>query len=159
MLNIAKAVLTPYTTAQMYALVSDIASYKNYLPWCPNSQILQAATENCVVARVDISYLKVKAHFTTRNINSHNSRIDMDLVDGPFKHLKGQWIFTPLGETGSKIEFRLEYKFSNIIIEKIIGTVFELVIKNIVDNFVKKAREIYKPQHILPQQPNQEQPK
>ncbi len=143
MITISKSVITPYTPAQMYALVSDIANYKDYLPWCPSSQIIKS-DGSVVVARVDISYLKVKAHFTTENVNIPNQRIDMDLVDGPFKHFKGHWIFTALGETGCKVEFKLDYKFNNIIIEKVIGAVFEFVIKNIVDSFVKKAHEIYR---------------
>lgn len=143
MLNITKSVITPYTPAQMYALVSDIPNYKNYLPWCPSSQVI-SSDDNKIVARVDIAYLKVKAHFTTENLNTLNQRIDMSLVDGPFKHLKGHWLFTPLGDSGCKVEFKLDYKFSNIIIQKLIGTVFELVIKNIVDSFVKKAHEIYR---------------
>jgi ribosome-associated toxin RatA of RatAB toxin-antitoxin module len=142
MLTVSKTVITPYTPAQMYALVSDIENYPNYLPWCASSTVL-SQDGNRVVGRVDIAYLKVKAHFTTENINTPNQRIDLNLVDGPFKHLKGHWIFTPLGASGCKVEFRLDYKFSNIIIEKIIGAVFEFVIKNIVDAFVKKAREIY----------------
>jgi len=143
MLTISKSVITPYTPAQMYALVSDVANYKNYLPWCPSSEVLKT-DGNKIVGRVDISYLKVKAHFTTENINTLNERIDMNLVDGPFKHLQGHWKFTPLGENGCKVEFKLDYKFSNFIIEKVIGTVFEIVIKSIVDSFVKKAHEIYR---------------
>ncbi|MBX9867182.1 MAG: type II toxin-antitoxin system RatA family toxin [Burkholderiales bacterium] len=143
MLNISKSVITPFTPAQMYALVSDIENYKNYLPWCPSSQVLKR-DGNKITGRVDISYLKVKAHFTTENINCENQRIDLSLVDGPFKHLKGHWLFTPLGTTGCKIEFKLDYAFSNFIIQKVIGTVFEMVIKNIVDSFVKKAHEIYR---------------
>jgi ribosome-associated toxin RatA of RatAB toxin-antitoxin module len=143
MLNISKSVITPFTPAQMYALVSDIENYKNYLPWCPSSQVLKREG-NKITGRVDISYLKVKAHFTTENINCENQRIDLSLVDGPFKHLKGHWLFTPLGTTGCKIEFKLNYAFSNFIIQKVIGTVFEMVIKNIVDSFVKKAHEIYR---------------
>jgi ribosome-associated toxin RatA of RatAB toxin-antitoxin module len=143
MLTITKSVITPYTPTQMYALVSDVANYKNYLPWCPSSEVLKTG-ENKVVGRVDISYLKVKAHFTTENTNISNERIDMNLVDGPFKHLQGHWKFIPLGENGCKIEFKLDYKFSNFIIEKVIGTVFEIVIKSIVDSFVKKAHEIYR---------------
>lgn len=142
MLNIRKSVITPHTPAQMYALVSDIEHYPQYLPWCPSSKVI-SRNDNIVVGKVDISYLKVKAHFTTANTNFENQRIEMNLVDGPFKHLKGYWNFIPLGEQGCKIEFSLDYTFSNFIIEKVIGTVFEIVIKNIVDAFIKKAHEIY----------------
>lgn len=147
MLSIHKSVITPYTCEQMYALVSDIEHYPQYLPWCPSSKVINQ-NGNIVTGRVDISYLKVKAHFTTRNTNYLNERIEVDLVDGPFKHLKGYWNFVPLGTHGCKIEFKLDYKFSNFIIEKVIGAVFELVIKNIVDAFVKKAHQIYKPEAL-----------
>ncbi len=143
MLNIKKSVITPFTCEQMFALVSDIENYKHYLPWCPSSKVLQH-DGNTIVGRADISYLKVSTHFTTKNINQPCSRIDMSLVDGPFKQLAGFWQFTPLGEHGCKIEFNLNYQFNNIIIEKVIGKVFEFVIKNIVDAFIKKAHEIYK---------------
>ena len=142
MLNITKTVIAPYTPAQMYALVSDIENYRQYLPWCSSSKILQQA-ENQVIGRVDIAYLKVTTHFTTANLYSPNERIEMSLVDGPFKHLKGQWLFHPLGTKGCKIEFQLEYKFSNIFLEKLIGPVFEFVIKSIVEAFIKKAQQIY----------------
>jgi ribosome-associated toxin RatA of RatAB toxin-antitoxin module len=143
MLKINKSVITPFSCEQMFNLVSDIENYKHYLPWCPSSKVLQN-NGNETIGRVDISYLKVSTHFTTKNINTLHSRIDMSLVDGPFKELHGYWQFTPLGESGCKIEFNLNYQFNNIIIEKVIGKVFEIVIKSIVDAFVKKAHEIYK---------------
>lgn len=142
MTNINKSVIVPYTTAQMFALISDIQNYHHYLPWCPSSQVL-STNDNITVGRVDIEYLKVKTHFTTRNINIQNEKIEMQLVDGPFKRLHGNWQFTPLGDKGCKITFTLDYQFSSFIIEKVIGAVFEMVIKNIVDAFVKKAHEVY----------------
>jgi ribosome-associated toxin RatA of RatAB toxin-antitoxin module len=143
MLKINRSIITSHTAEQMYNLVADIENYKNYLPWCPNSQIIKLIDKETLVARVDISYLKVKAHFSTLNHYTANTRIDMDLVDGPFKHLQGHWNFMPLGELGCKVSFNLEYKFSNIILEKLIGSVFEIIIKNIIDRFVLKAHEIY----------------
>ena len=143
MLKIQKSVITPFTAEQMYNLVSDIENYKHYLPWCPASKVI-SKDANVTVGRVDISYLKVSTSFTTKNINTPCTRIDLSLVDGPFKQLSGFWQFTQIGEKGCKIEFNLSYQFNNFIIEKVIGKVFEFVIKNIVDSFVKKANEIYR---------------
>ena len=141
-MQVKKSIIVPYTPAQMYALVSDIEHYPNYLPWCPKT-IIKDQTETNVVASIYIEYLKVKTHFTTQNNNIINERIDMHLVDGPFKELVGIWIFIPLGADGCKIEFNLQYKFSNIFLEKIIGPVFEYISKNIVDCFVKQAKIKY----------------
>ncbi|MCC2645350.1 MAG: ubiquinone-binding protein [Burkholderiales bacterium] len=142
MIEIKKSVLVPYSPDKMYNLVTDIKNYPKYLPWCSNSAI-KAQIDNTVTARVDIEYLMVKTHFTTKNTNYPYEKIDMQLVDGPFKYFAGSWNFTPLGDNGCKIEFCLNYKFSNFFIEKIIGPVFSYISKNIVDCFIKEAHKLY----------------
>ena len=139
---VKKSIIVPHTPAQMYSLVSDIAHYPDYLPWCPKT-VIKDQTETNVVASVYIEYLKIKTHFTTQNVYVLDKSINMYLVDGPFKELVGTWLFTPLGNDCCKIDFRLQYKFSNIVIEKLIGPVFEFVSKNIVDCFVKQAKKQY----------------
>ena len=141
-MQFTKNIIVPHTPAQMYALVADIEHYPDYLPWCPKT-IIKDRTETNVIASVYIEYLKVKTQFTTQNINTINESINMHLVDGPFKELIGEWIFRPLGTDGCKISFNLQYKFSNAILEKLIGPMFEYVSKNIVDCFVKQAKIQY----------------
>ncbi|MBY0379632.1 MAG: type II toxin-antitoxin system RatA family toxin, partial [Burkholderiales bacterium] len=95
--------------------------------------------DNIVVGAIYLEYLKIKTHFVTKNINTPHSKIEMQLVEGPFHDFNGLWLFTPLGESGCRIDFSLKYKFANSIIEKVIGPVFSYVSKNIVDCFVKEA--------------------
>ncbi len=140
MLRVNKCVIVPHTPEKMFRLVNAIECYPQYLPWCTASKIVEQK-ENEVIAAVYLEYLKVKMHFITRNINTPYSKIEMHLVDGPFKHLTGNWLFTPLGESGCRIDFNLEYKFSNGILEKIIGPVFNYISKNIVDCFIKEANK------------------
>ena len=142
MLKINKCVIVPHTPERMFNLVSAIECYPKYLPWCTSSQI-KARTDNEVTAAVYLEYLKVRMHFVTRNINTPYSKIELFLVDGPFKQLTGNWLFTPLGESGCRIDFNLEYKFSNGLLEKIIGPVFNYISKNIVDCFIKEANKQY----------------
>lgn len=138
--EIKKSVIVSHTAEKMFNLVSDIEHYSTYLPWCSKSE-LREKSENTVIGAIFIEYLKIKTHFVTKNINTPNSRIDMELVDGPFHHMGGYWAFTPLGEHGCKIDFILQYKFANSIIEKVIGPVFNYISKNIVDCFIIRANE------------------
>ncbi len=142
MLTVTKTVIVPYTPEQMFNLVNAIESYPRYLPWCTNS-IVKSRTDNEVIGTVYLEYLKVKMHFETKNINKPYNQIEMELVEGPFKELTGGWNFTPLGEKGCKINFELQYRFSNSILEKIIGPVFNYISKNIVDCFIKEAHKQY----------------
>jgi len=49
----------------------------------------------------------------------------MNLVDGPFKKLIGGWKFTPLSQEACRIEFHLDFEFTNKLIELAFGRVFK----------------------------------
>lgn len=143
MIEIKKTVIVPHTAKQMYDLVTDIKNYPKYLPWCSGTEITEEC-ENTVTGTVNIEYLKMKIHFTTKNINTPHEKIEMSFIAGPFKAFTGQWNFTALGETGCKIEFYLKYQFSSILLEKAIGPIFSYISKNIVECFIKEANKTYR---------------
>lgn len=142
MIEIKKSVIVPHTPKQMYDLVTAIRNYPKYLPWCNKAEVIEEH-DNVVTGSVYIEYLKIKTHFATKNLNTVNEKIEMSFIAGPFKSFTGEWNFIPLGETGCKIEFNLNYQFSNIILEKAIGPVFSYISKNIVDCFIKEANKKY----------------
>ena len=139
---VEKSVLVPYSAAQMFALVDDVAAYPQFLPWCGGSKInsVDGAIMN---ATVHIDYHHIKQSFTTRNERQIPHRIDITLLDGPFKHLDGDWRFIPLSYTACKIELRMHYEFSNILLSKILGPIFHYIASNLVDAFVHRAEKIY----------------
>ena len=136
--EVKKSVIVPHTPEKMFNLVTDITNYPKYLPWCSSTKTVKEQ-DNEVIGEIHIEYLKIKTHFVTKNINTKFSKIKFELVEGPFSTFSGYWLFTPLGETGCKVEFILRYKFNNVILAKIIGPVFSYISKNIVDGFVKEA--------------------
>jgi ribosome-associated toxin RatA of RatAB toxin-antitoxin module len=69
--------------------------------------------------------------------------MQMRLVEGPFKHLDGNWSFKALRADACKIEFDLHYEFSNRILEKLIGPVFSMIANSFVDSFCKRADAVY----------------
>ena len=142
MIEINKTAIVPYQPSAIFALVTDIPNYPKYLPWCKRAEI-QSQSVNEVIGAVYIEYLKIRTHFITKNINTAPTKIEMTLVDGPFKHLSGTWEFTPLGPNGCKISFNLKYQFSNHLLEKLIGPVFGYISKNIMDHFIQEANKRY----------------
>jgi ribosome-associated toxin RatA of RatAB toxin-antitoxin module len=95
-------------------------------------------------ATIDIRYRGIEQSFSTLNAMEPDRRIDMALREGPFSRLTGQWLFTPLGEIGSKIEFRLEYTFSSAVLEKLVGPAFGHIASSMVESFTKRADEVYR---------------
>lgn len=137
MRSVHKSVLVPYSAQQMFDLVQGIEDYPKFLPWCGGTRILQTADET--LARIDIDYRGVRAHFTTANRNQPPDRIVVELRDGPFRRLDGIWQFRALSDSACKVEFELNYEFATTVLEKLIGPVFDRIADSFIDAFVKRA--------------------
>ena len=139
---VEKSVLIERTVCQMFELVDRVEDYPQFLPWCGGTELIER-TETKTAARLHINYHGIKAHFATENAKEAPKWMDIRLREGPFRHLDGQWRFTPLGERACKIEFRLQYEFSNRLLEKALGPVFHHIANTFIDSFVKRANQLY----------------
>lgn len=142
MAKIKKSVLVNHSASQMFKLVDTVEDYPKFLPWCGGSSVA-IQDDNVTHATVKIDYLQVKHSFTTENIRQAPELIEMTLLDGPFKTLDGYWRFIPLEEDSCKIEFQLNYIFSNKLLEHLVGPVFYMIANNFVEAFIKRAEDIY----------------
>jgi ribosome-associated toxin RatA of RatAB toxin-antitoxin module len=145
MKTVNKSVLIWYSAAEMFALVTDVASYPKFLPWCDEASVIDE-TENDMTARVGLSIAGLKQSFTTRNTHEKDRKVTLKLVDGPFSKLDGQWEFLPVGEgdqRACKVELTLSYDFDNVALAALVGPVFEKIAGSLVDAFVKRAEQVY----------------
>ena len=142
MQSVRKSVLVPYAAGRMFALVDDVEAYPQFLPWCGGARVLEQH-DGGKTARIDIDYHGVKAHFTTHNANFPPERIVITLKDGPFKHLHGEWRFRALAKDASKVEFELAYEFTTLVIDAIVGPVFNHIASTFIDAFVRRAEKLH----------------
>jgi ribosome-associated toxin RatA of RatAB toxin-antitoxin module len=141
MAKIERSVITPYSTHRMYDLVADVERYSEFLPGCESVRILERRDDQVQVS-VQILFKGVNQSFVTRNNLTPGSRIDMHLLQGPFKRLEGGWRFEPLG-SGSKVRLNLEYEFSNKLLALVLGKVIGAFTNTLVNAFVNRARKLY----------------
>ncbi|MCW5635721.1 MAG: type II toxin-antitoxin system RatA family toxin [Rubrivivax sp.] len=147
MKHVRRSVLLWYSPREMFGLVTDIAAYPQFLPWCASAEVLASDGES-VTARLGLAYMGVRHAFTTRNQHAPDRSVTVSLVDGPFSVLEGSWLFHPLGRPGSeeqacKIEFDLRYTFANGALERVVSPVFDRVANTLVDAFVRRAEDVY----------------
>lgn len=140
---IKRQAIVPYTPEQMFALVDNIEDYPKFLPWCSSAKVI-SVEGNVVTGCVALAKGAVNKAFTTRNVRTPPQRIEMSLVEGPFRHLHGYWQFIPLKDGAAcKVELELEYEFSNRLVSMAIGPVFNTVANSLVDAFVERANKVY----------------
>jgi len=142
MTHIERSAIVPFSAEKMFKLVDDIASYPLFLPWCKSTKIY-SREDNEVKASIEISKAGIHKSFTTFNLNQSYSTIELNLIEGPFKSLKGHWRFEELKPNACKVSLEIEFEFSNKILSMSIGPVFSQICNTLVNSFVIRAREVY----------------
>ena len=126
----------------MFELVNNIDDYSQFLNWCDSSAILNQS-DNQITASVEINKGGIKQTFSTLNTLTPYKSIAMELVDGPFDVLSGEWRFEVLGDNAAKIHLDLQFKFKSMLIDMALSPVFKNIANSQLDSFVERAKYIY----------------
>jgi len=138
MYNIHKSAIVLHPAANMFKLVDEVENYPKFLPWCGSTQVIYRDSE-ITRASIEINFKGIKQSFTTENVKKSDHLMQIRLIDGPFKHLSGSWLFKKLDENSCQIELTLEYQFSNFLLETLISPVFNIIANTFIDEFIKEA--------------------
>ncbi len=140
--KIHRSALVMHTAQQMYGLVDDIESYSLFVPNCKKAEVIRREDDK-VSATLEVSKSGIAKSFSTENSLTPHSSIKITLLDGPFKHLSGEWQFTALSDEACKIELYIEFEFSNKLASMAFKKIFSQLIQSMVTAFTERAREIH----------------
>lgn len=140
---IERGVLLPFSAENMYNLVNDLKSYPSFVPACESVQV-EIESDDIVLGTMLFVKAGFKYSLTTRNTLAKNKKINMDLVKGPFSHLKGTWNFLALDESACKVELILEYRFDNSVLESLFTPMVDKITDKVIDVFTMRAFALYK---------------
>ncbi len=143
MSHIQRSALVHYSPAEMYQLVNDVADYANFLPWCRSSEV-KSESDTEMVATVEIAKGILNKTFTTHNQLVKDKRIELKLVDGPFKKLSGYWQFDALKtDNACRVSLDLQFEFDSAMMSIAAKPIFTQIANSLVDSFCKRAVEVY----------------
>ena len=141
MKEIRRSAIVEHSAGEMYALVDDIDSYPQFMPWCQSADVQTFGGMKRASLTVGLS--GIRQSFTTLNENHPTSSIQMRLVEGPFKQFSADWRFTALKPDACEITFSLRYQFSSHAMGKLLEPLFDEIADTMVDAFTKRADELY----------------
>jgi coenzyme Q-binding protein COQ10 len=138
----------PYSAAEMYALIADVAAYPEFLPWCSGARIRSRVPwpdgSEVIEAELVISFKVFRERFGSRvTLRPDARRIDVAYLDGPFRYLNNHWQFTPVGEAACEVDFFVDFEFRSKTLQMIIGVVFHEAMRRIVRAFEARAVQLY----------------
>lgn len=139
---VEKSALVHHSARQMFELVKEVEAYPAFLPWCQSSRVLKEASDE-ICAEIVVARLGIKQAFSTCNKFDPGRWMGLELKEGPFRKLRGDWYFTELREDACKVELKMEFEFSGALIDKAFGSVFHHVANSLVEAFCNRADEVY----------------
>ena len=137
-----------FTAKQMYELVADIDNYREFLPWCNDSKIIEVTNidneKKTLIADLEIGYKDLV--YTYRSnvlLNNQELTIKVDFVHGPFKNLDNSWVFKKIDDQSCEIEFFIDFELSVGVLNLLISKFFDKAFKKMVNSFENRANQIY----------------
>jgi ribosome-associated toxin RatA of RatAB toxin-antitoxin module len=138
MREVKRSALVNQPPAKLYALINDVERYPLFLPWCTHARV-ESRTPWEIVATIGVRQGAFHGEFTTRNTLEPDRRVQMRLVDGPFRLLEGQWLLTPV-EAGSRVDLTMRFAFKNALTGLVLERKFAETVGSLIDAFVAEAR-------------------
>jgi ribosome-associated toxin RatA of RatAB toxin-antitoxin module len=144
MREIRRSALVPVPAQRMFALINDVASYPQFVPGCQAASVLERAP-GMQRARLTVGSGALRTSFVTRNQLVPDRSVRMDLEEGPFQSLVGEWTLEPLplagGEPGCSVQLVLRFELQRGLAGLAMGPLIERMAGSLVDAFVARARQ------------------
>ncbi len=132
----------PHSAAQMYDLVADVKNYAEFLPWVSAIRV-RKDEETEMLADMIVGFKSLRETFSSRVLKTPKTRIVVDYLDGPMKHLHNEWKFEDLPGGGSTVDFTVDFSFRNIVFETLAGQFFDSALRKMTGAFTERADQLY----------------
>nr|WP_298250650.1 type II toxin-antitoxin system RatA family toxin [uncultured Halomonas sp.] len=140
--TVNRTAMVRHTPQEMFDLVNDFERYPEFLPGCRRARLVERDDAH-LIGEMTLGRAGIEQSIKTRNDLIEPERIEMSLVSGPFKRLRGRWLFTPMGENTCKVSLEMEFEFANRLLGMAFGKLFQQVAGQLVDSFTRRANDIY----------------
>lgn len=134
--------ILPYTVGQIYALVIDVDSYDEFLPWCITSRVVRQG-DGWFDAVLAVGYKFFRESFHSRVHYTDQEIIRVEYRRGPMKHLSNEWRFTPTCNGECEVHFLVDFEFRNPLLQGLINAFFHEAFGRMVSAFEARAKQLY----------------
>ena len=131
----------PYSADQMYDLVVDVRRYGEFLPWVAAVRV-RSDNEAETMADLIVGFKSLRESFSSRVLKTPKSKVEVDYLDGPLRHLHNQWLLEETAD-GCIVDFTVDFSFHNRVFEALAGQFFDHALRKMTDAFIERAGVLY----------------
>ena len=132
----------PYAARDLYNIIIDVDRYHEFLPWCVASRVRERRDDGSLIADLCIGYGSLREMFTSHVVGDpYAMTVESTQHNGPFRHMRSYWSLKEESNGGSIVSFQIEFEFRSILLEKLIGAVFEAATSKMISAFEERASQ------------------
>ncbi|CAG0887724.1 unnamed protein product, partial [Darwinula stevensoni] len=148
--------LLGYSMEQMFRVVAEIEHYKNFVPWCTQSDVV-ARRPGHITARMQVGFPPLSESYTSSITLTPPNLVRSECTDGwLFNYLIALWKFSPGMKTNPQtctLDFSVAFEFRSALHSHFAQVFFNEVVRQNVNAFLKEARRRYGKECIKSQKP------
>jgi len=130
----------PYPAAALFEIIADVDNYAEFLPWCVASRVRERPDSNTMIADLKIGYGGLTETFTSLvSLDRSELTVETQQESGPFNHLHSKWHISDSGENYSIVNFEIAFEFKSVLMESMMGAVFEAATHKMIAAFEERA--------------------
>jgi coenzyme Q-binding protein COQ10 len=141
----------PFTPRQMFDLVADVEQYPKFLPLCEGLSVKKRLpgddAKSILICEMTVGYHAIRESFTSRvtldpaALLVHAGSVP-EYPSGPFRQVDNRWSFAP-AEGGCDVQFFISYEFKSLVMQMLVGSLFDRVFRRYTEAFEERAHAVY----------------
>lgn len=140
----------PFTSRQMFDLVADVEQYPKFLPLCEALTVKkreQGGDKAILICEMTVGYHAIRETFTSRVVLDpaallvHAGSVP-EYPSGPFRQVDNRWSFVEAAG-GCDVQFYISYDFKSLMMQMLVGSLFDRVFRRYTQAFEERARMVY----------------
>jgi coenzyme Q-binding protein COQ10 len=133
--------ILPYSAEQIYAMVTDIEKYPEFLPWIIALRV-KSDSDTEALADMIVGFKGLRESFSCRVLKTRPTLVKVSYIDGPMKHLDNEWRFEDV-DGGCRVDFMVDFAFKNKMFEMLAGQFFDKAFRKMTSAFEARAADLY----------------
>ena len=138
--------LLGYTEEQMFEVVSDVAKYKEFVPYCRRSDVFSRRS-NSLKARIEVGFPPITESYVSVVMLARPHMVKSVCIDGKlFAHLVCDWRFgpgVPTNPNSCTLNFSVSFEFRSALHSHLANAFFDQVVGQQVTAFLQRAEKCY----------------
>lgn len=148
-----------YTPEQIFAVVTDVQRYPEFLPWCDGATVHRTASHpsetpsseakapTYVQAELVVGFRGLLSERYTSHVHMRSPGLVRQTTSDSrlFKALESQWSLEPTGGDATRLCFSVRFGFQNALYQSAAELFFAEVVERMVAAFEQRCAALYGP--------------